>query len=134
MTAAGGKTGGVLTASRYLALAFALVLAVVEALLNASRPNGWQYAPLWIIDYVIVAVLLLGFWLTRRPGHTGVLMAGWALAGGVFYMGLFVGLDPEITRGQGPPAVFLGLIAFALAVQISGFVLACLSHYRARPV
>ena len=41
-----------LTSCRYLALVYAIVLAIVEAVLN-SRREQWQYAPLWIIDYVI---------------------------------------------------------------------------------
>jgi uncharacterized membrane protein HdeD (DUF308 family) len=118
-----------LTSSRYLALAFAIVLAVVEALLNMSRPQ-WQYAPLWIIDYVIVAALLIGFWLTRRPAHTPVLMAGWALAAGVFYMALFVSLDPEVKWGNGPDPLLLFLIGLGLGVQVLGLILATIGHYR----
>jgi len=118
------------TVSRYLALAFALILAVVEALLNFSRPDGWQYAPLWIIDYVIVVALLLGFWLTRRPGHAAVLLSGWALAVGVFYMALFMALDPEVNQGQRPPAFLLSLIALGLGVQVLGFVLAAVGASR----
>ncbi len=104
-----------LRVSRYLALAFAVVLAVVEALLNMSRPQ-WQFAPLWIIDYVIVAALLAGFWLTREPSQAPVLMAGWALAAGVFYMALFVSMDPEVTRGAVVDTFFLGLIGLGLSV------------------
>ena len=81
--------------SRWLALVFAVVLAVVEALINESRPDGkWQYAPLWIIDYVIVAALLAGFWLNRRRANEPLLVLAWALGAGVFYMALFVSLDP----------------------------------------
>jgi uncharacterized membrane protein HdeD (DUF308 family) len=117
--------------SRYLALSFALILAVVEALLNMSRPH-WQYAPLWIIDYLIVAALLLGFWLTRKQGHVGVLMSGWALAAGVFYMALFISLDPEMNwGGSGPDAALLGLIGLGLGVQVMGFVLAAVGQFRA---
>jgi hypothetical protein len=120
---------------RYLALGFAVVLAVVEALLNIGRPGpDWQYAPLWIIDYVIVGTLLMGFWLTRRPGHpTGVavLIVGWALAAGVFYMALFMSLDPEANRGpEGANPTLLGLSALALAVQALGLGLAVHAHHR----
>jgi uncharacterized membrane protein len=59
------KQAMLLTSCRYLALVFAIVLAIVEAVLNSSREH-WQYAPLWIIDYIIVAYLQAGFWLTRR--------------------------------------------------------------------
>ena len=126
---------GSLTVSRYLALIFAIVLAVVEALLNNARPGpSWQYAPLWIIDYVIVGALLLGFWLTRRPGHEPVLMLGWALGAGVFYMALFVSLDPELKWGDGPDTILLGLIGFALLVQGLGLALALRAYYRRRQI
>jgi hypothetical protein len=117
-----------LTLSRYLALTFAIVLAIVEALLNMSRPQ-WQYAPLWIIDYVLVAALLVGFRLTRKPIHLPVLMAAWALAAGVFYMALFISMDPEMKLNA--PSSILLLIALGLAVQVIGLTLAAVAHYRA---
>jgi hypothetical protein len=118
--------------SRYLAVAFALILAVVEAALNMSQPH-WQYAPLWIIDYVIVAALLVAFWMTRKPGHASLLMAAWALAAGVFYMALFISLDPGMVwAGSGPDATLLGLMGLALAVQTVGLVLATVAQF-ARP-
>lgn len=117
-----------LTLSRYLALTFAIVLAIVEALLNMSRPQ-WQYAPLWIIDYVLVAALLVGFRLTRKPMHIPVLMAAWALAAGVFYMALFISMDPEMKLNA--PSSILLLIALGLAVQVIGLTLATVAHYRA---
>jgi hypothetical protein len=120
-----------LQASRYLALVFALVLAVVEAVLNLSRPH-WQYAPLWIIDYVIVAALLVAIWLTRRRGHSAVPMTAWALAAGVFYMAIFISLDPEMKwEGSGPAPVLLLLIGLALTVQILGLILSVVAYARA---
>jgi hypothetical protein len=126
-----------LTVSRYLALTTAVVMAVAEALLNESRPGGsWQYAPLWIIDYVIVAGLLIGFWLTRRPGHEGVLAAAWALGVGVLYMALFVRLDPELRALAGNPgpdeSVFLGLGALGLTTAAVGLGLTLQAHFRRR--
>jgi hypothetical protein len=121
-----------LTVSRYLALAFALGLAVIEASLNMGRPS-WQYAPLWIIDYVIVGALLGSFWLTRRPGHEPALMASWALAAGVFYMALFVSLDPDLKWGaEGPDRTILKAMGLGLLVQVVGLVLAALAYYRRR--
>jgi hypothetical protein len=126
-----------LALSRWLALVFAIVLAVVEALLNEGRPDGrWQYAPLWIIDYVIVAALLAGFVLNRRPGHEPVLVLAWALAAGVFYMSLFVSLDPDLKWGaevdQGGRSLVLGLIGLGLAVQVLGLALSVHASYRGR--
>ena len=127
-----------LALARWLALVFAIVLAVTEALLNEGQPNGkWQYAPLWIVDYVIVALLLAGFWLNRRRGHEPVLILGWAFAAGVFYLALFASLDPELTRGLAAAAdpqraTMVGLMALALAVQILGVVLSLHAYYRRR--
>src|SRR5262245_31173498 len=54
-----------LTGCRYLALAYAIGLAIGEAVINSSQEH-WQYAPLWIIDYVIVAYLVAEFWPSQR--------------------------------------------------------------------
>ncbi len=117
--------------SRWLALVFAIVLAVVEAVINESRPDGrWQYAPLWIIDYLIVAALLAGFWLNRRRGHEPVLVLAWALGAGVFYMALFSGLDGRPRDGRAD--LILELIALGLAVQLLGLGLTLRAHYRGR--
>jgi RsiW-degrading membrane proteinase PrsW (M82 family) len=121
--------------SRWLALVFAIVLGVAEALLNQSRPDGkWQYAPLWIIDYVIVAALLAGFWLNRRRGHEPVLIMAWALAAGVFYLALFASLDPDLAQNQPPDDpgrnLFLTLVGSSLAVQVLGLALALHGYYR----
>jgi hypothetical protein len=123
-----------LAVSRWLALVFAIVLAIVEALINESRPDGkWQYAPLWIIDYVIVAALALGFWLNRRRKHEPLLVLAWALGAGVFYMALFIGLDPERNpEHDGRSTTILGLIAFGLVVQILGLALALRAYYLRR--
>lgn len=118
-----------LQVSRYLALVFALVLAVVEALLNMALPK-WQYAPLWIIDYVIVFALLGSFWVTRRRAHTPLLMASWALGAGVFYMALFIGLDPALKLGLADQPLLMSLIGLALCVQLLGLALATAAHWR----
>ncbi len=70
-----------LKACRYLALAYAIGLAIGEAVLNSSQEH-WQYAPLWIIDYVIVAYLLVGFWVSRRGRHVPILMSSVCSVGG----------------------------------------------------
>jgi hypothetical protein len=58
--------------------------------------SDWQFAPLWIVDYVCSAWLLAGFWLTRQRKNIPSLIGAWAFATGVFYMALFVSLDPEL--------------------------------------
>jgi hypothetical protein len=81
----------VLAWSRYIAVLFAIGLGVGEAVMNWGR---WQYAPLWIVDYVIVAWLLCAFVLTRAGQRIHVLLAAWAFTASVFYMALFASLDP----------------------------------------
>jgi len=112
----------VLQLSRYLALLFAIGLGVGEAVINWGH---WQYAPLWIVDYVIVAWLAYGFFVTRQRRGVHVLLAGWAFTGGVFYMAFFVSLDP--TMAIDANSVMLALIGGMLAAACVGFCCALLS-------
>ena len=79
--------------SRYVAVVFAIALGIGEAVINWGR---WQYAPLWIVDYVIVAWLLWAFVSTRGGHRIHLLLAAWAFTAGVFYMALFINLDPQL--------------------------------------
>jgi hypothetical protein len=123
-----------LTSYRYLALVYAIGLAIVEAVLNSSQ-DQWQYAPMWIIDYLIVAYLLAGFWMTRRGKYVPVLMSAYALSTGVLYMAFFMNFDPELPvalRGQG---IVVALVGLALAVSVVGLVsttVAWWQHERAK--
>jgi uncharacterized membrane protein HdeD (DUF308 family) len=110
-----------LTSCRYLALVYAIVLAIVEAVLN-SRREQWQYAPLWIIDYVIVAYLLAGFWLTRRGKYLPVLMSAYALSSGVMYIAFFMDFDPELPAAARGPTFLVALIGLALGGSAVGLV------------
>lgn len=110
-----------LSCSRYLALLFAAGLAIGEAVINWGN---WQYAPLWIVDYVIAAWLILGFVKTRHGGKTSVLLSGRAFTAGVFYMALFVSLDPEISIHFEPDTALLVLVGFMLGISVIGFLCA----------
>ena len=105
--------------SRYIAVLFAIGLGIGEAVMNWGR---WQYAPLWIVDYVIVAWLLYAFVSTRAGRRIHLLLAAWAFTAGVFYMVLFITLDPQLGLTVSP--VFLSLIGAMLAASIAGFFLA----------
>ncbi len=114
-----------LTWSRYSALVFAVGLAIGEAAINWGH---WQYAPLWIVDYVIVAWLLAGFWTARSRGKLHILLSGWAFTAGVFYMALFISLDPEMPPLAEGDNTLLVLIGMMLALAVIGFLstlLAC---------
>jgi len=122
MTNQSGAVGTVLLGfCRYLALVYGIGLAIGETILNSSQGH-WQYAPMWIIDYVIVAYLLAGFWMTRRGKYVPVLMSAYALSTGVLYMAFFVNFDPdlpEVVRGSGTVVALIGLV---LGISVVGLV------------
>lgn len=110
--------------SRFTALIFAISLGIGEAVINWG---DWQYAPLWIVDYIIVAWLLVGFYQTRGGKHLPFLMSGWAFTAGVFYMALFVSLDSELAN---PNRTILILIGIMLVFSVLGIVSAALADRR----
>lgn len=116
-----------LAVSRYLALIFAIGLAIGEAVINWGH---WQYAPLWIVDYIMVGWLLWSFFKTRSGGHVHLLLSGWAFTAGVFYMALFSSLDPEMSTDLNAHKALLILIGLMLATSVVGF-LAALGSMRA---
>src|SRR5918995_1965554 len=105
--------------SRYLALLFAIGLGIGETVMNWGH---WQYAPLWIVDYIIVGWLLWSFFKTRSGRNVYTLLGGWAFTAGVFYMALFVGLDPISAYHLESNVVLLVLIGFMFAVSVIGFL------------
>jgi hypothetical protein len=102
-------------------LAYAVGLGIAEAVINSSREH-WQYAPLWIIDYVIVAYLLVGFWVTRRGRFIPILMSAYALSTGVLYIVFFLHLDPELPEAVRAEGVRLYLVGLVLAVSVFGLI------------
>jgi hypothetical protein len=110
-----------LTGCRYLALAYAVGLAIAETALNTAQ-GQWQYAPMWVIDYLVVAYLLIGFFAARRGRGVPVLMSAYALAAGVMYMAFFADFDPALPAAQRGPTVVVALIGLALGVSVVGLV------------
>ena len=110
-----------LTCCRYLALLYAIGLAIGEALLN-SMQGQWQYAPMWIIDYLIVVYLLVGFWVTRQGRHVPILMSAYALSTGVMYMVFFLGLDPDVPEAARLSSILFGLVGLVFAISVLGLV------------
>ena len=104
--------------SRYLALLFAIGLGIGETIISWGR---WQFAPLWIIDYFMVVLLLYAFYKTGRPGYADTLLSAWAFTAGVFYMDLFVNLDPQLPPSMQPGRVLLALITLMLVLSLIGF-------------
>ncbi|MGH9834921.1 MAG: hypothetical protein ACREBD_22190 [Blastocatellia bacterium] len=119
-----------LTLSRYIALVFAIGLGIGEAVINWGH---WQYAPLWIVDYICVAWLLAGFYLTRNGQSIAVLISAWAFTAGVFYMALFISLDPEIAKFINPDRTILTLIGLMLIMAMFGLIAASLALWKSKP-
>lgn len=110
-----------LTACRYLALVYAVGLAIGEAILNSLR-DEWQFAPMWIIDYVIVAYLIAGFLATRRGRNVPVLMSAFALSAGVLYMAFFLSFDPDLQEVATAGGVVVVLMGLLLSASVLGLV------------
>ena len=104
--------------SRYLALLFAIGLAIGETIISWGH---WQFAPLWFIDYLTAALLLYAYFKTRQARHVYALLAAWAFSAGVFYMDLFVNLDPQLPQHLRPGTVVMALIVLVLALSVIGF-------------
>jgi uncharacterized YccA/Bax inhibitor family protein len=105
--------------SRYLALLFALGLAIGETIISWGH---WQFAPLWIVDYLMVIWLLYAYYKTRRSEHPYALLAAWAFTLGVFYMDLFVYADPQVPAHVRPAPLVMALIVLCLVISLIGFV------------
>ncbi|HEY2614934.1 MAG TPA: hypothetical protein VGI42_04440 [Chthoniobacterales bacterium] len=97
---------------------FAIGLAIGETIISWGH---WQFAPLWIIDYLTAACLLYAFYATRRGEKAYALLAAWAFSLGVFYMDFFVNLDPHVTPSLRPDQIVMGLIVLCIVVSLAGF-------------
>jgi hypothetical protein len=113
-----------LVVSRYLALLFAIGLAIGETIISWGH---WQFAPLWIVDYLMAVLLLFAFYKTAKAEHVYTLLAAWAFTVGVFYMDLFVNIDPQLPAHLGPGPIVVNLIVLCLAVSLVGFFSALLA-------
>ena len=104
-----------------IATLYSIILAIVEAMLNWG---DWQYAPLWIVDYLIVIILLSAVFVFKKNIQKLMLLLGWAFSSGVMYMALFINLEPIPEAGRiSNVEEVLPLVGLALAVSIIGIVL-----------
>ncbi|HEV2804076.1 MAG TPA: hypothetical protein VGW57_04000 [Chthoniobacterales bacterium] len=110
--------------SRYLALLFAIGLAIGETIISWGH---WQFAPLWFIDYLTAAWLLYAYFQTSRAEHPHALLAGWAFSLGVFYMDLFVNIDPHLPSQLRPDSIVIALIVLCVVVSLVGLCTALLA-------
>lgn len=104
-----------------VATLYSIILAIVEAILNWG---DWQYAPLWIVDYLIVIILLSAVFVFKKNIQRLMLLLGWAFSAGVMYMVLFINLEPIPTAVASPNIEGkLSLVGLALIISIIGIVL-----------
>tara|TARA_B110000196_G_C21116154_1_gene650632 strand:- start:1260 stop:1622 length:363 start_codon:yes stop_codon:yes gene_type:complete len=104
-----------------VATLYSIILAIVEAILNWG---DWQYAPLWIVDYLIVIILLSAVFVFKKNIQRLMLLLGWAFSAGVMYMVLFINLEPIPTAVASPNIEGkLPLVGLALIISIIGIVL-----------
>ena len=106
-----------------VATLYSIILAIVETLLN-SYWDDWQYAPLWIIDYLIVIILLSAVFVFKKNIQRLILLLGWSFSAGVMFMALFISLEPTPIALESPDIEGkLPLMGLALIVSIIGIVL-----------
>ena len=113
-----------------VATLYSIILAIVEVMLNWG---DWQYAPLWIVDYLIVIILLSAVFVFENNIQRLMLLLGWAFSSGVMYMALFVNLEPIPTTVKSPNVEgILPLVGLALVVSIIGVILTIIDKKEAK--
>ena len=108
--------------SRWLAVAFAMVLAVAEM---ARNKDGWQWWPFWTVDYLAVGLLLFGAFGWRRGEAPNPLLTGaWGFSCAMFWMSFFGHLD-DARRGAAAgdgDMTLTSVIGLMFALTVIGFV------------
>ena len=105
---------------------YSIILGIVEAMLNWG---DWQYAPLWIVDYLIVLVLLSAVFVFKEHIQRLMLLLGWAFSSGVMYMVLFINLEPIPSTIKSPNIEgLLPLVGLALVVSLLGILLTMIGN------
>lgn len=84
--------------SAILAVAFGLVLAVLEIVRNWG---DWEWWPFWVVDYVAASLLVIGGVLAFRRGVATWLTGGWGFACAMFWMSFFGHLE-GLTKAATP--------------------------------
>ena len=109
-----------------IATLYSIILGIVEAMLNWG---DWQYAPLWIVDYLIVLVLLSAVFVFKEHIQRLMLLLGWAFSSGVMYMVLFINLEPIPATIKSPNIEgLLPLVGLALVVSLLGILLTMIGN------
>tara|TARA_Y100001935_G_C17229188_1_gene469458 strand:+ start:234 stop:605 length:372 start_codon:yes stop_codon:yes gene_type:complete len=104
-----------------LATLYSIILILVETILNTYW-DDWQYAPLWIVDYLIALILISAVFVFNPYRQNLVLLLGWSFSAGVTYMALFISLEPNGLNSADIEGK-LPLFVLALLVSIVGLIL-----------
>ena len=104
-----------------LATLYSIILILVETILNTYW-DDWQYAPLWIVDYLIALILISAVFVFKPYRQNLVLLLGWSFSAGVTYMALFLSLEPNGLNSADIEGK-LPLFVLALLVSIVGLIL-----------
>ena len=113
--------------SAWLAVAFGAFLSVAEI---ARNWGNWEYWPFWLIDYIAVALLLLGGIAVIRGDRAGRwLAAAWGFATAMFYGSFFDHLHDVMNNTVDPADVareprLTIIIGVLFALTLIGFALA----------
>jgi hypothetical protein len=116
-----------LVASARLALGFAIFLALAEIRRNWG---DWGYWPFWVVDYIAVALLLVGWRkaLSTPPSlrGPGILCGAWGFTCAMFYASFFSHMEHIGAPDHGPddPIALTITIGVLFAITIIGFALA----------
>ena len=117
-----------------IATLYSIIVGIVERMLNWEN---WQYAPLWIVDYLIVLILLSAVFVFKENIQRLMLLLGWAFSSGVMYMVIFINLEPVTTTIESSSALFkaapnvqeiLPLVGLAFAVSVAGIILTMIDN------
>lgn len=121
-------------ASARLAIAFGLFLAVAEV---GRNWGDWSDPAFWVVDYLAVALLLVGAARSLRAREASLwLSGGWGFTCAMFYMSFFSHLnelraDPGVgERGlleARPLTIAIGIL---FGLSIAGFLLSLLPDRR----
>lgn len=116
--------------SAWLAVAFGLILGVLEAVRNWG---DWQWWPFWVVDYVAATLLVVGGLLALRGPVERWLTAGWGFACAMFWMSFFghygdaMKAGAEVSVREQRLTLIIGLM---FGITVVGLVLSLLGKPR----
>ena len=109
--------------SAFWAILTGAILATLEVRANWG---DWQWWPLWLVDFVAAALLILGGWKTLREPSAGRLWlsAAWAFTFGIACMSLAGNVEagPDPARDARLGGAYLFLVGSLVTSSTVGLV------------